>query len=142
MSRPPDSTKRAQTVKRNGPLRGLLALRHSYTYNGFVATIRHESAFRQDLAAAVVLVPCALVMPLSTVERVMLVATTLLVLLVELINSAVEAAIDRISTERHELSGRAKDCGSGAVTVPMLSCAINWAMLCDPHFTGRLKSLL
>ncbi len=139
MSRPTDSVKSAQAVKRSGALRGLFALRHSY--DGFVTTIRHGSAFRQELAAAVVLVPCGLLMPLPAVERVMLVSTTLLVLLVELVNSAIEAAIDRISTERHELSGRAKDCGSAAVTIAILICAITWIMLCGPQLGGRLRAL-
>ncbi|SEI70988.1 diacylglycerol kinase [Paraburkholderia diazotrophica] len=139
MSRSTDSTSPAKTCKRNGPLRGLFALRHSY--RGFVATVRHESAFRQELIAAMVLIPSAAIVPLPTVERVMLVATTLLVLLVELVNSGIEATVDRISPDRHELSGRAKDCGSAAVTVAVLICAIAWITLCGPLAANWIRSL-
>ncbi|TDV11425.1 diacylglycerol kinase [Paraburkholderia caballeronis] len=141
MDRPTDSTpRRPPRKKRDGALRGLYALRHSY--DGFVATLHNESAFRQELVAAVVLIPCAVLVPLGAVERVMLVASVLLVLLVELINSSIEAAIDRISLERHELSGRAKDCGSAAVTVAVLICAITWIALCGPLAVRWIRTLL
>ena len=77
--------------------------------------IREESAFRQELTLAAILVPCGIVVPVAPVERAALLASVLLVLIVELLNSSVEAAIDRISLERHELSKRAKDFGSAAV---------------------------
>src|SRR5579875_1013116 len=104
-------------AKRSGLLRGFFALRHSW--KGLAATWREESAFRQEVCVAVVLLPVAFIVPVSSAERVLLAASVLLVLLVELINSSIEAAIDRISLERHELSGRAKDCGSAAVTVAL-----------------------
>jgi diacylglycerol kinase (ATP) len=124
--------------KRSGPLRALFALRHSC--DGIAATLREESAFRQEVALAVVLLPTACMLPVAAVERVLLLGTVLLVLLVELINSAIEATIDRISLERHELSRRAKDCGSAAVTVSLLTCAMTWTILCWPlvsHWLGR-----
>jgi len=111
-------------------MRGLFALRHSY--DGFVATIREESAFRQEAALAAVLLPVALLLPVTPVERVLLISSVLLVLLVELLNSSIEAAIDRISLERHELSKRAKDCGSAAVTLSLLICATVWLILAGP----------
>jgi diacylglycerol kinase (ATP) len=117
-------------AKRSGPLRALYALRHSC--DGIVATLREESAFRQEVVLAAVLLPCAVLMPVSAIERVLLIVSVLLVLLVELLNSSIEAAIDRISLERHALSKRAKDCGSAAVTMALLICAVTWGVLCGP----------
>jgi diacylglycerol kinase (ATP) len=116
--------------KRSGPLRALYALRHSC--DGIVATLREESAFRQESALAVVLLPCAVLMPVGAVERVLLIVSVLLVLLVELLNSSIEAAVDRISFERHALSKRAKDCGSAAVTMAILICVVTWGVLAGP----------
>nr|WP_231337438.1 diacylglycerol kinase [Paraburkholderia sprentiae] len=117
-------------AKRSGVLRGLFALRHSYA--GIVATLRAESAFRQEAVLAAILVPAAFLMPVDAIARVLLTGSVLLVLLVELLNSAIEAAIDRISFERHELSKRAKDCGSAAVTIALLICVLTWGGLCGP----------
>ena len=128
--RPPSSIAKQRHGKRSGLLRGLFALRHSR--DGIAATWREESAFRQEVCAAAVLLPIALLVPVSTTDRVLLSTSVLLVLLVELINSSIEAAIDRISLERHELSGRAKDCGSAAVTIAVVICAITWGMICGP----------
>ncbi|MFP4895509.1 diacylglycerol kinase [Paraburkholderia sp. EG304] len=132
MSDPADSLAHqtiAPPAKRSGPLRGLFALRHSYA--GIVATLRAESAFRQEAALAAILVPAAFLMPVDAIARVLLISV-LLVLLVELLNSAIEAAIDRISFERHELSKRAKDCGSAAVTIALLMSVLTWGVLCGP----------
>ena len=116
--------------KRSGLLRALFALEHSY--RGLRITFRSESAFRQETALAVVLVPCALMLPVSLVERAMMIGSVLLVLLVELLNSAIEAVVDRISLERHELSGRAKDCGSAAVLISLIICALTWGAVVWP----------
>ncbi|CAG4901514.1 diacylglycerol kinase [Paraburkholderia saeva] len=124
--------------KRSGPLRALFALRHSW--DGIVTTFRVESAFRQEVALAAILLPVAMLLPLSPVERVLLIVPVLLVLLVELLNSSIEAAIDRISLERHELSRRAKDCGSAAVTVSLLICAVTWGVLCGPLLMRWLRA--
>jgi len=94
-----------------------------YAFNGIVAACRHEAAFRQELVLAVVFIPLALMLDLARSERVLLVMATLIVLVAELLNSAVEAVVDRIGPEHHELSGRAKDMGSGAVLV----CLVLWA---------------
>nr|WP_061128049.1 diacylglycerol kinase [Caballeronia catudaia] len=117
-------------AKRRGLLRGVFALRHSWA--GLVATWREESAFRQEVCIAAVLLPVAACVHVSAAERVMLAGSVLLVLLVELINSSIEAAIDRISLERHELSGRAKDCGSAAVTIALVIAAMTWTVICGP----------
>jgi diacylglycerol kinase (ATP) len=117
-------------TKRTGLLRALFALKHSY--NGLRTTFRSESAFRQETALGVVLIPCALLVPVSPVERVMLIGSVLLVLLVELLNSAIEAVVDRISLDLHELSGRAKDCGSAAVLIALVITSMTWATILWP----------
>jgi diacylglycerol kinase (ATP) len=93
---------------------------------------RHESAFRQEILLAAVLVPAALAAPVTGPERALLVGSVLLVLVVELLNSSVEAAIDRISLERHSLSKRAKDLGSAAVLVTLVLLAAVWALVLLP----------
>ena len=93
---------------------------------------RHENAFRQEIVLAVILIPTAFVLKVSAVERAMLVASVLLVLVVELLNTGVEAAIDRISYERHALSKRAKDMGSAAVLVALVLLACVWAIIVLP----------
>jgi diacylglycerol kinase (ATP) len=113
--------------KRSGMLRALFAFKHSC--NGLVATLRCESAFRQEVALALVLIPIAIVVPVETVERVAPIASVLLVLVVELLNTAIEAVVDRISLERHELSQRAKDCGSAAVMLALIMCALTWGFI-------------
>lgn len=120
----------ASQHKRSGVMRGLHALR--YSCNGILTTLRTESAFRQEACAALVLLPLAGFVPVSTAEHVLLAVSVLLVLLVELLNSAIEAVVDRISLEQHDLSGRAKDCGSAAVLVSLLIWAVTWGTICAP----------
>ena len=103
--------------KNKGVRRILLA--GVYAGAGIRAAFRHEAAFRQEALLALVFVPLACLLDVDAVERVLLVAATLLVLIVELLNSAVEAVVDRIGPELHELSGRAKDMGSGGVMVAL-----------------------
>jgi diacylglycerol kinase (ATP) len=93
---------------------------------------RHESAFRQEVALAAVLLPVAFVVPVAGHERALLAGSVLLVLVVELLNSSVEAAIDRISLDRHQLSKRAKDLGSAAVLVTLALLGIVWALVLLP----------
>lgn len=107
---------------------------------GFQVAIREESAFRQELTLAAILLPCGIFVPVEPVARVLLLGSVLLVLIVELLNSSVEAAIDRISLERHELSRRAKDLGSAAVMVALGMCVMTWALIVGPllvHWIGR-----
>jgi len=99
---------------------------------GFRVAIREESAFRQELTLAAILVPCGIFVPVDPVSRVLLLGSVLLVLIVELLNSSVEAAIDRISLERHELSRRAKDLGSAAVMVALGMCVMTWVVIVGP----------
>jgi diacylglycerol kinase (ATP) len=109
---------------------------------GFRVAIREESAFRQELTLAAILIPCGLLVPVEPVSRVLLLGSVLLVLIVELLNSSVEAAIDRISLERHELSRRAKDLGSAAVMVALGMCVMTWALIVGPLVAHWLRAWL
>ena len=97
-----------------------------YSLEGLRAAYRHESAFRQEFWLAMVLLPLALWVGRGWVEIALLAGSVLLVLIVELLNSAVESAIDRISLDTHDLSKRAKDIGSAAVFLALLLCAGIW----------------
>jgi diacylglycerol kinase (ATP) len=109
---------------------------------GFRVAIREESAFRQELTLAAILLPISLFVPVAPVERAALIGSVLLVLIVELLNSSVEAAIDRISLERHELSKRAKDFGSAAVMVALGVCVITWCLILWPLASAWLARIL
>ena len=93
---------------------------------------RHESAFRQEILLAAILVPVACLVPVGTTERALLIGSVLLVLIVELLNTSVEVAIDRISFDHHSLSRRAKDLGSAAVFVALALCLVVWAFILAP----------
>lgn len=123
--------------------RGITRAWHAlkYSLSGFRIAIREESAFRQELTLAAILVPIGLVVPVAPVEHAVLVGVVLLVLVVELANSGIEAAVDRISLERHELSKRAKDLGSAAVTVALLNCVLAWGFILGPWLWHWLLSL-
>ncbi|MFL9899192.1 diacylglycerol kinase [Paraburkholderia fungorum] len=109
---------------------------------GFRVAIREESAFRQELTLAAILIPCGVLVPVDPVSRVLLLGSVLLVLIVELLNSSVEAAIDRISLERHELSRRAKDLGSAAVMVALGMCLMTWGLIVGPLVVRWVKAWL
>lgn len=115
-----------------GILRVIRAAR--FSAQGFAHAWRHESAFRQELTGGLLLTPVALWLGTTAYERLLLVACLLFVLVVELLNSAVEAAIDRVGDEHHELSGRAKDLGSAAVFVSLLLAALVWAAVAGNRF--------
>jgi diacylglycerol kinase (ATP) len=100
-----------------------------YSVDGLAAALRHEHAFRQELALALVLIPVALVLPATGTGKAMMIAAVLLVLVVELLNSAVEAVVDRISLENHTLAKRAKDIGSAAVLISLVNVAVVWALV-------------
>jgi diacylglycerol kinase (ATP) len=100
---------------------------------GLADAWRGESAFRQEILLAAILVPVACWLRVTPVERAVLIASVLLVLIVELLNSSVEAAIDRISLDRHRLSRRAKDLGSAAVLVALLLLGVVWALVLLAH---------
>jgi|SRR5690606_31467054 len=99
------------------------------TWQGLRWAAVHEEAFRLELLAAIVLLPMALWFGETAVERALLAGSVLLVLLVEILNCSIEATVDRIGLERHELSGRAKDMGSAAVFIALLNALMVWLLL-------------
>jgi diacylglycerol kinase (ATP) len=104
-----------------------------YSLQGLQATFHHEAAFRQELILAALLIPLALALALGSAltwsQCALLVASVLLVLLVELLNSALESVVDRISDAHHHLSKRAKDTGSAAVLISLINCGLVWALV-------------
>ena len=105
-----------------------------HSLRGFRAAFRSEEAFRQEVLLALVLLPVAPWLGQSPVERTLLIASVLLVLITELLNTAIEYTVDRISTDHHDLSGQAKDIGSAAV----LTSLILWLVVWLPAVFGRL----
>ena len=97
--------------------------------NGLVGAFREEAAFRQELALALVVVPLGLWLGHSGVERALLIAPMVLILIVELVNSAIEATVDRIGFERHTLAGLAKDIGSAAVFMSFVLLTAVWLLV-------------
>ncbi|HEX7081710.1 MAG TPA: diacylglycerol kinase [Gammaproteobacteria bacterium] len=100
-----------------------------FSLAGLRAAWLHEPAFRQECIAAAFLIPAAAWVGTSAVEKLMLIGSCLLVLIVELLNSAVEAAVDRVGTDRHLLAARAKDLGSAAVFMSLVLAAVVWGVL-------------
>lgn len=105
-----------------------------YSLQGLRAAWRHEAAFRQELGLALLLLPAAWWLARGVPEFVLLVATLLFVLIVELLNSAIEAIVDRVGLERHELSGRAKDLGSAAVLLSLVLLVLVWGAVAWARF--------
>ena len=112
---------------RTGALRVVWALR--YSLRGIGAALRFEAAFRQECALALVLIPVAVWLPAASTQKVLLIASVLVVLVVELLNSAVEAAVDHHCEEPHPLAARAKDLGSAAVLLSMVVCVVVWGVI-------------
>ena len=100
-----------------------------FSFLGLRAAFKHEAAFRQELAFCVILIPFSFWLGQTVIERALLIGALILVLIVELINSAIEAVVDRIGTEHHELAGRAKDIGSAAVLVSLVNSTIIWGLI-------------
>ena len=114
--------------------RGLARAWHAAknSWCGLVYAFQEESAFRQELTLFVLLTPIAFALPITLLEKSLLVSSLLMVLVIELLNSSVEAAIDRISFEHHDLSKRAKDFGSAAVMLALFVAALIWVAVCIP----------
>lgn len=102
---------------------------YGYSMKGLRAAFINESAFRQEVLLALLLTPLAIWLGTNAVEYILLIGSVLLVLVVELLNSAIEAVVDRIGSEHHELSGRAKDIGSAAVFVSLCIVALVWGLI-------------
>lgn len=124
---PPKTTMQSPHKGKTGLVRIWNALH--YSIDGLRAAYRHEDAFRQELWLAAVLIPIAFLLPIGGVARAMLIASVLLVVIVELVNSALEAAVDRISLEDHQLAKRAKDIGSAAVLMSLINVVLVWALV-------------
>ena len=119
------------------PYKGKTGLRRvcnalGYSLAGLAAAYRNEDAFRQEVLMAVILVPLALFLSESAIARALMIASVLLVIIVELLNSAIEATVDRISLENHSLAKRAKDIGSAAVLLSLVNLVVVWGL---PIFT-------
>jgi len=106
-----------------------------FSYQGLVAALKHESAFRQEIAMAILLMPVGIWLASSALEFVLLMAVLILVMIIELINSAIEAVVDRIGPERHPLSGLAKDYGSAAVMLSLVMAAMIWLAVLLEHLS-------
>ncbi len=118
----------------NSPYKGQTGLRRIcmalvFSLDGLAAAFRHENAFRQEAVLALVLIPVALWMPVGGTSKGLMVGSVLLVLLVELLNSAIEAATDRVSLEEHALAKRAKDMGSAAVMLSLINVLATWCLV-------------
>ena len=119
-----------------GPGRIWNALR--YSMRGLALALRVESAFRQELMLAAVLVPIAWALHLPALDTLALIGSMVMVLIVELVNSSIEAAVDRISLDHHRLSGRAKDLGSAAVFLALMLCILTWLLIAGPVLSSRI----
>lgn len=110
---------------------GLSRLMNAFGYSleGFKAAFKHEDAFRQEVFLAIVLIPLALYLEHEALHRALMIGSLFLVLIVELLNSAVEAVVDRVSIERHALAKRAKDIGSAAVFVALTNVFVIWGLI-------------
>lgn len=119
---------------------GLKRILHAayYSYLGFRAAWKYESAFRQETVLALVMLPLAVWLGRNALEISVLLATLFLVVIVELLNSGIEAVVDRIGDEPHKLSGRAKDMGSAAVFLSLMLVLVVWGTIVVSHFLPEL----
>jgi diacylglycerol kinase (ATP) len=116
------------------PYKGKTGLRRlvnafGYSISGTLAAFKHEDAFRQEVILSAVLIPLALYLGQTGIEQALMIASILLVIIVELLNSSVEATVDRISVKRHKLSKRAKDIGSAAVFFSLINATVIWFLI-------------
>lgn len=116
------------------PFKGKTGIRRlvnafGYSMDGFKAAYRHEDAFRQEVWLSLVLIPLAFYLEAEAMHRILMVGSVLLVMIVELLNSAVEAVVDRVSIERHALAKRAKDIGSAAVLLALINLGVVWGLI-------------
>lgn len=122
----------------NGNSKGIRRLINAGKYSaaGFKAAWINEEAFRQEITLAVLMVPLGIWLGTSGTQRAILIAIYFIVPLTELLNSAIEATVDRVGQERHELSGRAKDLGSAAVLLSIFIASIVWIIIACERFLG------
>ena len=118
----------------NGPRKGKTGLKRVwnalfYSLDGFAAAFKHEDAFRLEMLLTLILIPLALHMPVGGIGKALMVASVLLVLVIELLNTAIEAATDRISLDDHVLAKRAKDMASAAVMLSLIDVPVVWLLV-------------
>ena len=105
-----------------------------YSYKGLSAAWQHEAAFRQELVVTLLAILLAVWLDVGAIARILLIGSVALVMIVEILNSAIEAVVDRIGSEHHELSGRAKDMGSAAVSLAIVLALFVWGTVLWQHF--------
>ena len=105
-----------------------------YSIQGLKAAWKHEAAIRQEIIILIIALPIIVLVDVSLVEKILMGSSLLLLLIVELINSAIEAIVDRVGTEHHELSGRAKDIGSSAVMITVFLNMILWGLILSSRY--------
>ena len=105
-----------------------------YSMKGLRAAFKHESAFRQETVLLIILLPIAFLLGQNIVDYSILIGSLMLVIIVELLNSAVEAVVDRVGDEHHKLAARAKDIGSAAVFVALVNVGVIWSMYVFQYF--------
>ena len=110
---------------------GLRRLANAFGYSiaGTLAAFKHEDAFRQELILSAILIPLALYLGQTGIEQALMIASIIFVIIVELLNSSVEATVDRISVKRHKLAKRAKDIGSAAVFFSLINASVIWFLV-------------
>jgi len=106
-----------------------LANAFAYSVAGTLAAFKHEDAFRQEVILSTILIPLGIYLGQTAIEQALMIASILLIIIVELLNSSVEATVDRISVKRHKLSKRAKDIGSAAVFFSLVNAAVVWFLI-------------
>ncbi len=110
---------------------GIKRLANAFTYSvaGTLAAFKHEDAFRQEVILSTILIPLAIYLGQTAIEQALMIASILLIIIVELLNSSLEATVDRISVKRHKLSKRAKDIGSAAVFFSLVNATVIWFLI-------------
>ncbi len=136
---PPPASPHTAPVKRRDFRNFIASIR--YSIDGFREALRHEPSFREDLLFAAALVPLAVILPVNAVSTALMIASLFLIIIVELLNSAIEWIIDYLRPEHHPLAKRIKDMASAAVFLSYLNCLAIWAILLWPG-TGAWKRLL
>lgn len=129
-----DAPRKSPYKSRGGARRIWHASRYSFA--GFASAFRNEAAFRQLLFLAAILVPVAVVLPVGALEKAVLIGSVVLSLIIEMLNSAIESAVDRISLDHHPLAKQAKDMGSAAQMLGLLNIAIVWGIVLFPLLNG------
>jgi diacylglycerol kinase (ATP) len=131
---PNDPSVETKAAGAESPFKGKTGLQRlwnafGYSLQGFGSAFRHEDAFRQEVILAAIMIPIALLLDVAALAKAVMIGSLLLVLIVELLNSAIEAAVDRISLDHHRLAKRAKDIGSAAVFLSLANVVVVWLLV-------------